>query len=417
MPQASPKMRVSRNAWVVLLIVLFCALITIAVLISLVIRSPHEAAVHNSQKLPTVTAKIEQHSLTKPSETLEGQISTGSNQDIKISGDGNPAVVTHVAVNPGDTVRSGSLLGRVSGRPVILLQMPFTLYRDIRVGDSGDDVRALQQSLAALGLYRGVADGKYEALTARSVEALYQRVGAITPPKISIPADSEQAPTQSPQDSEAPHEAGENPAADSDVTADNSPATKPPSPAFIPVLKSELTTMNAATATVEKISSVGTVLSGDQPLATLKIGNPTVRFRAAVSQVPKLTPGTRLEVKDFTDNTKHGVATVVTVGEFNMSSDLGSTAGRDIVATLEGNITTLGDGLKVALKPAGVVETIKGVCVPVTALRQEAGQTYVVLAKERKQVPVKVAETIDGYALLAGKTPPLGSEVIVSVSS
>lgn len=435
--RVSKKLRTSRNAWVVLLIALFCALIAIAVLLSLLIRSPNEAAIHNSQRLPTVTAKVEKRTLNKPIETLEGQISTGANQDIKVPGGENTSVVTHTAVNPGDTVRSGSLLGRVSGRPVIVLQLPFALYRDIHAGDSGDDVRALQKALAALGLYRGTADGNYNAFTAQAVEALYRRVGAVAPPKVPVSSDSDQstrntpvAKLMAPHEGEGkPHSAtpsatGEKPATPNTAEqnsatppATTAPKPPPPPPSFTPVLKTELIALTAASATVEKVSGVGTVLSTEQPLVRLKIGAPTVSFRAAVSQVPKLPVGTRLEVKGLSDDTRHGVATVASIGEFNMSSDLGSTAGRDIVATLEGNTTTLSDGIKVALKTIGEAETVSGPCVPITALRQEAGKTYVILAKDRETFPVKVAETIDGYALLSGKTPPLGAEVIVSVSS
>lgn len=182
MPRLAQKLYASRNAWVVVLVILFGALIAIAVLISLLVRSPNEAAIRNSQKLPTVTAKVEHRTLNKATENLEGVISTGSNQNIKIPGGTNPSIVTHTAVKAGDTVQSGSVLGRVSGRPVIVLQLPFALYRDINADDFGDDVRALQQALATLGLYRGAIHGRYNPMTAHAVELLYKRAEAIPPP-------------------------------------------------------------------------------------------------------------------------------------------------------------------------------------------------------------------------------------------
>lgn len=399
----------SRNAWVVLLIVLFCALIAVAVLASFLVRSPNEAAIRNSHQLPIVTAKVEKRTFTRPVESMDGQISTGSVQEIKIPAGNNTAVVTHTDVNPGDTVRSGSLLGRVSGRPVILLQLPFTLYRDINVGDSGDDVRAVQQALSALGLYRGIINGSYTPPTSQAVELLYKRVRAIPPPKTPVSADTSQPTSSTVAKRTVP---GEKNATSPGV------AETPPAPTFTPMLKSEVVTLSTTSATVEKISGTGTVLGGDQPFATLKIGAPTVSFRATVSQVPKLPVGTRLEVKDSTDSATQGIAIVMAVGDFNTSSDLGSIPGRDVVASLEGDISGLTDGMKVSLKTTGGAKaTVDSLCVPVTALRQKSGGTYVVLAKNHRQTPVRVAETIDGYALLAGRVPPLGTKVIVSVSS
>ncbi|MCV0001783.1 peptidoglycan-binding domain-containing protein [Mobiluncus mulieris] len=406
MPRLAQKLYASRNAWVVVLVILFGALIAIAVLISLLVRSPNEAAIRNSQKLPTVTAKVEHRTLNKATENLEGVISTGSNQNIKIPGGTNPSIVTHTAVKAGDTVQSGSVLGRVSGRPVIVLQLPFALYRDINADDFGDDVRALQQALATLGLYRGAIHGRYNPMTAHAVELLYKRAEAIPPPKPPTPQEIDQPTPQTETiPGMTPHEpAPINP-------------TPPPPPALTPALKSELVALPVPAAVVQNIAGVGTPLNADQALVTLKIGNPTVRFRAKVSQVQKLGVGTRLEVKDLAENTKQGIATVAAIGEFSTSSDLGSFGGRDLVATLEGNTSALKDELKVSLKPVGETETVKGICLPITALRQEGEKTYVILAKNHQHFPVKVAETIDGYALLAGKTPPVGTEVIVSVSS
>ena len=60
-------------------------------------------------------------------------------------------IVTDTYLAPGQTLRSGALLAGVSGRPVIGLELPFKLYRDIRGGDSGTDVEHLHETLGAGG--------------------------------------------------------------------------------------------------------------------------------------------------------------------------------------------------------------------------------------------------------------------------
>jgi peptidoglycan hydrolase-like protein with peptidoglycan-binding domain len=51
----------------------------------------------------------------------------------------------------GRRVRQGQTLYRVDGSPVVLLYGPVPVYRDLRQGESGADVRQLNAALAALG--------------------------------------------------------------------------------------------------------------------------------------------------------------------------------------------------------------------------------------------------------------------------
>lgn len=88
--------------------------------------------------------------------------------------------LTWSACAPGVPVASGRVLLRVDERPVVALHTDVPLYRDLRAGDAGEDVAALQRELAALG-HRVAVDGRYRATTARAVRALLADAGVPRP--------------------------------------------------------------------------------------------------------------------------------------------------------------------------------------------------------------------------------------------
>lgn len=59
--------------------------------------------------------------------------------------------VTLSTCSTGAPVRSGDVLARVDGRPVIALASDEPLWRDLELGDRGDDVSGLQRELTRLG--------------------------------------------------------------------------------------------------------------------------------------------------------------------------------------------------------------------------------------------------------------------------
>ena len=56
------------------------------------------------------------------------------------------------------------MLIEVNGRPVLALQGDAPMYRTLRPGDTGDDVRQLELALARLGFDPGPVDGTYDAV-------------------------------------------------------------------------------------------------------------------------------------------------------------------------------------------------------------------------------------------------------------
>lgn len=90
---------------------------------------------------------------------------------------GRAAVVTAAPLAPGEIVPWCSPAIEVAGRPLLVLPGAIPAYRDLEPGDTGDDVRQLQEALSACGEDVRV-DGKYGAETARAVSRIYRNAGA-----------------------------------------------------------------------------------------------------------------------------------------------------------------------------------------------------------------------------------------------
>jgi len=76
---------------------------------------------------------------------------------------GSRSVLTQVA-RSGSPVKTGTVLARVAGRPLVAVVTDAVLYRDLQVGDRGPDVRGVEQAMAAAGLI-GSADDQLDAAT------------------------------------------------------------------------------------------------------------------------------------------------------------------------------------------------------------------------------------------------------------
>jgi hypothetical protein len=99
-----------------------------------------------------ILAEVESGNLLD-TRTLSGTIRPTDAFDAVLvaAGGGSRSVVTSLNVSKGASVAIGSVVATVNGQPVFALQSPFPLYRDIGVGDSGVDVRSLQDSLKSMG--------------------------------------------------------------------------------------------------------------------------------------------------------------------------------------------------------------------------------------------------------------------------
>ena len=88
----------------------------------------------------------------------------------------------------GNTIESGSSLLAIDGQPLLSLSTGVPLWRDLRAGDTGSDVRALQGELARLG-YPVNADGRLGPTSISAVQALLHGIGDSDLDEDKVPSD------------------------------------------------------------------------------------------------------------------------------------------------------------------------------------------------------------------------------------
>ncbi|MCB5178792.1 peptidoglycan-binding protein [Streptomyces antimicrobicus] len=100
--------------------------------------------------------------------TVEGTL--GYAQERKLNA-GGPGIVTWAA-NPGTAVERDGKLYEVGGRAVRLMYGTTPMYRQLKTGDKGEDVKQLKRNLVALGYGTGLdpEDGTFTAGTATAVK-------------------------------------------------------------------------------------------------------------------------------------------------------------------------------------------------------------------------------------------------------
>nr|BFE64798.1 peptidoglycan-binding protein [Dactylosporangium thailandense] len=110
------------------------------------------------------TATITKGTLTA-TETVDGTLGFGD--PVTVNGR-LPGIVTGLPAE-GSTVRRNEVLYRADGRPVVLFYAAAPFYRALKPGDEGEDVRAFEANLAALGYKGFTADDSFTGATADAV--------------------------------------------------------------------------------------------------------------------------------------------------------------------------------------------------------------------------------------------------------
>lgn len=97
------------------------------------------------------------------------QVSTGPARAVVAP---RPGRLTALTCRTGATVASGAAFASIDGAPIVALATAIPLWRELRSGDRGEDVRALQQELARLG-HPIQADGVMGRATIRGASTLH----------------------------------------------------------------------------------------------------------------------------------------------------------------------------------------------------------------------------------------------------
>ncbi|SNT57361.1 peptidoglycan-binding domain-containing protein [Actinacidiphila glaucinigra] len=149
-------------------------------------QSPADAAAsRRPPEVRPVTVAVEHRKLTA-TVIAQGGVEFGAPQGVSLSGSvgsaggsGEAEATQRVTKLPqaGATLREGSVLMQVNGRPVFVLRGSVPMYRSLGPSSSGDDVRQLQSALRRLGHDPGAVSGDYRQGTASAVGRWYQGKG------------------------------------------------------------------------------------------------------------------------------------------------------------------------------------------------------------------------------------------------
>jgi peptidoglycan hydrolase-like protein with peptidoglycan-binding domain len=122
--------------------------------------------------LPPATAKVTRTTLVD-AKTVSGTLGYGDPIPISAAEAGTITWIAPV----GSTVKRGEPLFKVDQRPVVVLYGSLPLYRTLREGMKGTDVRQLERNLAALGFTGFTVDESYDAATATAARSWQAKLG------------------------------------------------------------------------------------------------------------------------------------------------------------------------------------------------------------------------------------------------
>jgi peptidoglycan hydrolase-like protein with peptidoglycan-binding domain len=122
--------------------------------------------------LPPATAEVNRTTLVE-TKTVSGTLGYGDPIPIRAGGGGTLTWISPV----GSRVQRGKPLFKVNERPVVALYGSLPLYRALREGAKGGDVRQLERNLAALGRTGFTVDDTYTGATAAVVRSWQAKLG------------------------------------------------------------------------------------------------------------------------------------------------------------------------------------------------------------------------------------------------
>jgi Putative peptidoglycan binding domain len=153
------------------------------------VRSPAEAAA--TAKAPAasrITGAVEERALAS-SVIIRGVVRYGDPRAVVLaasaikasatgtSGSGGATSIISAPAVKGEELAEGAVALSVGGRPVFVFAGKVPAYRDLKPGDSGDDVRQFEEALQRFNMSPGSADGVYDSSTEAAVERWYKSKG------------------------------------------------------------------------------------------------------------------------------------------------------------------------------------------------------------------------------------------------
>ncbi|WP_129285369.1 peptidoglycan-binding protein [Streptomyces sp. GZWMJZ-114] len=181
-PAARTGFRMTRRRWVAVVVAGAVVLAGAGLGAAQFVKSPAQAAADSKAPPPDVLEAPVEKRVLRQNIVVRGTAGASRTSEIAPAtaggADGAEPIVTKLPLKAGDTVREGTVLMEVSGRPVIALRGATPVYRDLKPGTSGDDVRQLQAALRSLGHGTGGdTSGSFGAGTKSALSALYRALG------------------------------------------------------------------------------------------------------------------------------------------------------------------------------------------------------------------------------------------------
>ncbi len=322
-----------------------------------------DSAIRHATESLRVTSAVEMRSPNAMA-PLQAVVTPPQTETVVPREDGSLSIVTARPPKAGQTIRAGDVVAEVSGRPLLAFPTSVPLYRDLSVGDQGNDVRQLEEILAGRELLGERPDRRATDATRQAVDRLLTQAGYA-----GRSADS--------------------------------------------VLLLADTVIVPDGAKVTAAAAVGDRLDGEHPLVTVETQGPTITARADVLSAAFLEPGTSVTV-----TTSQGTAmqAQVTSKSAFHEATTDQPAGYDVViAPPEGLELTVGGVVMVTVAASGEPQP----AVPLSALRQEGGTTYVLTVADAGQttqpnrVDVVITSQADGFAILRDGSLTQGTLVVL----
>ncbi|GAA1349698.1 hypothetical protein [Falsarthrobacter nasiphocae] len=344
-------------ATAVMALLIVCA-IGGAFLLGRLVTSPSQKALQEAPASVQSYAVVEQRTVNA-TERITGTLSSGQSSAIGTSAVAASPVVTHMPLSPGAKVLPLQYLGSLGEQPVFAMSASIPLFRDLKLGDRGNDVFMLQNFLSSHGFPGVSSSGSVDAVTLEAVRLVYTNQGL-------------EAPGKTAKDTVFHH--------------------------------AHFLRFGDGSGIVTKAAAVASSVSEKSPLLTISRGDAIVTARVTLPTADEIRKG---DVVGLAAGEKTATGTVTDVGDFR-TDDSGISA-RDVTVRPDGNLSSVST---VSITPKGTAGP--GPAVPMIALREENGQTYVMAARSRSDEPrrinVKVLRQADGWAAIAPETDlPVGS--------
>ncbi|MEU5002143.1 peptidoglycan-binding protein [Streptomyces sp. NPDC021622] len=129
-------------------------------------KNGKDGSVRQDAGLPPATAPVERGDLSSGTQT-DGTLGYAKERKVNAGATG----ILTWTTGTGSTIRRDGRLYEVNGVPVRLMYGTEPMYRTLKTGDEGDDVRQLEENLRALGHGAGLAvDDMYTEGTAAAVK-------------------------------------------------------------------------------------------------------------------------------------------------------------------------------------------------------------------------------------------------------